>query len=193
MTDTTKTEAMRLLAALNDSIVLSMLSIATGSQREQQHAGERMGLAFNAVEGELRRLSAVEAERDHYKARCEALTDDALSRVMDASEDELNAALKLEGKDPDDTARLAGQAIDLALLTAERDRLATECEALRAALSAILKSPTGCQFCDYGKPRLSLRTGSPCEHDEGCGFVLAHAAMGGKGSQGGNGSGQGGK
>lgn len=65
-------------------------------------------------------------------------------------------------------------------IVAERDRLAAECEALRAALSAILKSPTGCQFCDYGKPRLSIRTGSPCEHDEGCGFVLAHAAMGGK-------------
>lgn len=65
-------------------------------------------------------------------------------------------------------------------LRSERDRLAAECEALRAALSAILKSPTGCQFCDYGKPRLSIRTGSPCEHDEGCGFVLAHAAMGGK-------------
>ena len=43
---------------------------------------------------------AVEAERDQLRQRVEALTDDALARVMVASEDELNAALKLEGKDP---------------------------------------------------------------------------------------------
>ena len=62
----------------------------------------------------------------------EALTDDALARVMVASEDELNAALKLEGKDPEDTARLSGQAIQIATLTHERDQLRAEVEALRA-------------------------------------------------------------
>jgi len=80
----------------------------------------------------LRRLAAVEAERDQLRQRVEALTDDALARVMVASEDELNAALKLEGKDPEDTARLSGQAIQIATLTHERDQLRAEVEALRA-------------------------------------------------------------
>ena len=43
---------------------------------------------------------AVEAERDQLRQRVEALTDDALARVMVASEDELNAALKLGAKTP---------------------------------------------------------------------------------------------
>lgn len=146
MNDTTKTEALRLAAWLLDN--------ATHLNHAEAAA-------------ELRRLSSVEAERDHYKARCEALTDDALSRVMDASEDELNAALKLEGKDPDDTARLAGQAIELALLTAERDRLAAECEALRADAErwrearkgARCNSIDGAAWLDLGKypwPLVSL-------------------------------------
>jgi hypothetical protein len=45
------------------------------------------------------------------------------------------------------------------------------------ALTALLKDPTGCAFCDSGKPRKSVRTGELCEHDEACGYVLARAAI----------------
>ena len=67
---------------------------------------------------------AVDAERDQLRQRVEALTDDALGpRDGSQQKTELNAALKLEGKDPEDTARLSGQAIQIATLTHERDQL----------------------------------------------------------------------
>lgn len=92
----------------------------------------REGLAEIRSKFSLMKREAVDAERDQLRQRVEALTDDALARVMVASEDELNAALKLEGKDPEDTARLSGQAIQIATLTHERDQLRAEVEALRA-------------------------------------------------------------
>lgn len=57
------------------------------------------------------------------------------------------------------------------------DRDARALEVAREALGAILRDPTGCPFCDSGKLRKSVRTGELCEHDEKCGFKLAHAAM----------------
>ncbi len=128
---------------------------------------------LKAIAAEPRRLSAVEAERDRLAAELSFINDTA--REYFAKQ---GMAETLDAKHP---ALIVRQmASEILRQRKECDRLAAECEALRAALSAILKSPTGCQFCDYGKPRLSIRTGSPCEHDEGCGFVLAHAAMGGK-------------
>ena len=75
---------------------------------------------------------AVDAERDQLRQRVEALTDDALARVMVASEDELNAALKLEGKDPETRRVCLGRQYRSPHWTHERDQLRAEVEALRA-------------------------------------------------------------
>jgi hypothetical protein len=72
MTDTTKTEALR-LADLAD--------------KEQTETVRRDVLMHN-IAAELRRLSAVEAERDRLAAECEALRADAERyRWLRSSED----------------------------------------------------------------------------------------------------------
>lgn len=48
---------------------------------------------------------------------------------------------------------------------------------LLEALKALLREPSGCAFCDMGRPRKSVLTGELCEHDDQCGFVLAHGAI----------------
>jgi len=39
---------------------------------------------------------------------------------------------------------------------------------LRAALNALLASPAGCVFCDFGKLRTPTK-----DHDDDCGFAMA--------------------
>ena len=53
----------------------------------------------------------------------------------------------------------------------------TKNEVLLEALKAMLRDPSGCAFCDRGRPRKSVLTGEFCEHDEQCGFVLAWSAI----------------
>lgn len=59
----------------------------------------------------------------------------------------------------------------------EAARISSAAPELLEALTALLNAPSGCAFCDFGKPRKSVRTGELCEHDEACGYVLARAAI----------------
>ena len=86
-------------------------------------------------------LSRLQSERDEEKAAreeaertIERLTDDAMHKILDMSEDQLNALCRLEGRDPKDAERLSKQAVKLALLMNDLQKSESLVASLRAQL-----------------------------------------------------------
>lgn len=82
-------------------------------------------------------IATLTAERDRLDALCDQLRDDAINKVMAATDTQIDAMCRLEGRSPDDVAALGGQAVKLAMLTAERDRARQALRDLEWAVSRL--------------------------------------------------------
>jgi len=70
------------------------------------------------------RMAAKEAEK-----ALETLREDMIHKVMTATDDQINAAIRLEGRDPDDVAKITKNALTNALHTVELNKMKERAEA----------------------------------------------------------------
>ena len=81
-----------------------------------------------------RQKDGIQEELIEARATIERLLDSEQDKIMAMSEDQINAALRLEGRDPEDVARLGKQAAKLALLTVEKESVERDCLTLALRL-----------------------------------------------------------
>lgn len=97
------------------------------------------------------------------EAQFAGLQDDMCNKVMAMTDDQINAALRLEGRDPKDADTISKQALKLATLTVERDAATARAEAAEKELKwqrevgGYRVYPDGNQWCAVKSDFINLQ------------------------------------
>lgn len=125
----TKTHSTRDLLLVAQAEMTRLKAALSAAQEQLAEAGRLFAAESEKDDREIAhlhgQLAAAQAELE--KVRVQKL-DEAMDTVMNATEDQINAALRLEGHDPKDVSTIGRQVCEIALLKHEltRERSARE-------------------------------------------------------------------